>query len=121
MVKIQVGSNNESPIAANDTTKMIVGGTIDITVLNNDNDADGNGTINTASVVLIDLPAVGVATVQSNGKILVVINALNLGGIRPPGPTDYRLSFINVDGNNSIDPIEVLQGEKQREVFQPRN
>jgi len=53
--------------------------------------------------------------------VLVVINALNLGGIRPPGPTDYRLSFINVDGNNSIDPIEVLQGEKQREVFQPRN
>ena len=121
MVKVQVGSNNESPIAANDTTKMIVGGTIDIAVLNNDTDADSNGTINTASVVLIDLPAVGVATVQSNGKILVVINALNLGGIRLLGPTAYGLPFIDVDGNNSIDPIDVLQGEKQCEVFQPRN
>jgi len=169
------------PIAASDTTKMIVGGTIDIAVLNNDTDADGNGTINTESVVLIDLPAVGVATVQSNGKIryvapagflgqisfsytvadnfqflsntalvtvdivgasyqnprnkfdadddgdvspldvLVVFNALNLGGIRLLGPTDYGLSFIDVDGNNSIDPIDDLQGEKQCEVFQSRN
>jgi len=165
----QVGSNNESPIAANDTTKMIVGGTIDIAVLNNDTDADGNGTINTASVVLIDLPAVGVATVQSNGKIryvapagflgqiafsytvadnlqflsntalvtvdivgasyqnprnrfdvdddgsvspldvLVVINTLNLRGIRLLGPTDFGPPFIDVNGDNSVDPIDVLQ------------
>lgn len=68
----KIGSNNESPIAADDATKMIVGGTVNIAVLTNDTDSDGNATINTSSVSLISLPVVGVATVQSNGTIRYV-------------------------------------------------
>ncbi|MDZ4847699.1 MAG: beta-propeller fold lactonase family protein [Pirellulaceae bacterium] len=110
----QVGSNNESPIAANDTTKMIVGGTIDIAVLNNDTDADGNGTINTASVVLIDLPVVGVATVQSNGTIRYAAPAGFLGQISFSYTVADNLQFLS---NTALVTVDIVGTSYQN----PRN
>jgi len=49
------------------------------------------------------------------------VQCVELGGIRLLGPTDFGPPFINVDGNNSVDPIDVLHGEKQCEDIQPGN
>jgi YVTN family beta-propeller protein/VCBS repeat-containing protein len=63
---------NDAPVAVGDTATVAEGGSTTISVLANDTDAEG--TIDTTSVVIVQQPAYGSASVNAGGTITYVSN-----------------------------------------------
>ena len=67
------GPVNQPPVASNDTATVAVGSSVTINVLNNDTDSDG--TLNAATVAIVNQPTRGTAVVNNNGTITYTPNA----------------------------------------------
>ena len=67
-VSISITKPNVPPVATDDTTEPVeIGGLLNFTVTDNDEDSDGN--LNLASVVIVSDPSHGTATVNASGTI----------------------------------------------------
>jgi len=60
---------NRAPLASADTATSLRDASVVINVLSNDNDPDGNSTIDVGSVKIVTVPSNGTATVLSDGSI----------------------------------------------------
>ena len=70
---------NSVPVANPDAATVTTAVATPINVLANDTDADGNGTINPASVVIVTQPVNGTATPNANGTVTYTSRALFTG------------------------------------------
>jgi hypothetical protein len=96
------------PVAVNDSVTVAEAGTADITVLGND--VATSGAINTSSVVLVQAPLHGTATVNANGTITYTHN----GSETTTDVLTYRVTDVNGNVSNvgtvnvSITPVNDL-------------
>ena len=67
-VTITINSVNDAPVSENDTVVLLEDASLSINVLGNDSDVDG--TLDVASVVVVDGPSSGTAVVEAGGSIL---------------------------------------------------
>jgi len=68
-VGITVTPVNDAPVASNDSANVNEDGSVNVSVLNNDADVDGNGDIDPASVKVVSTPQNGTVTVNADGTI----------------------------------------------------
>ena len=120
-VFITVTGQNDLPVAANDTVNVNKNASIEIDVLGNDADSDGNLAL--ATVTIVSQPLNGTATVNSpGGTITYVPNSFYFGG----DSLDYKVQdsaggvsniarvFVTVLGTNEMpiavdDTVETLE------------
>ncbi len=91
---------NRKPLAVADSATVIKNGAVNINILNNDSDPDGNSTINRGSIVIVTPPPTGTAIIQSDGSIRFV-PAANV-----TGPVVFRYTIADTSGAVS-DPANV--------------
>jgi hypothetical protein len=71
-VTVTVTPVNDAPLALNDSGTVTTGGSTLIEVLNNDSDVDG--TLDPATVTIVDQPANGTIQIQANGSVFYTHN-----------------------------------------------
>ncbi|MFM8213334.1 MAG: Ig-like domain-containing protein, partial [Pirellula sp.] len=104
-VDITITTVNDGPVAVNDEASLLEGGTVNIPVLANDTDSDN--AIDTASVVIVNSPSNGVATLGVGGVVQYTHN----GSETTVDSFTYRVSDVAGKASNlatvsiSITPV----------------
>lgn len=118
-VSLTINPTNDPPVALNDTANVAEGGTVNINVAANDSDADG--TLNLGSIIIVQQPVNGTATVNNNGTVTYTHNGSettsdtftytikdNLGATSNTATVNITVSPVNdapiaVDDNATVD------------------
>ncbi|MFN5104242.1 MAG: beta strand repeat-containing protein [Planctomycetota bacterium] len=90
-VSITITPVNDAPVANNDTASVVEGGSVNIPVLSNDSDIEGN--IDPTSVVIVSQPANGTVGVNTQTG---VVNYVHNGG--PSTSDSFTYSFKDNQG-----------------------
>jgi uncharacterized linocin/CFP29 family protein len=90
-VTITITRVNDAPVANNDTASVVEGGSVNISVLSNDTDIEGN--IDVTSVVIANQPAHGTVGVNSQTG---VVNYVHNGG--PSTSDSFTYTFRDAQG-----------------------
>ena len=77
---------NQAPVAVNDTASVVAGGSVNVAVLSNDTDVEGN--IDVTSVVIVTQPANGTVGVNTQTG---VVNYVHNGGLSTSDSFTYTL------------------------------
>jgi len=93
-VTITITRVNDAPVANNDTASVVEGGSVNISVLSNDSDIEGN--IDVTSVVIVNQPAHGTVGVDSQTG---VVNYVHNGG--PSTSDSFTYTFTDAQGTVS--------------------
>ena len=96
---------NQAPVAVNDTASVVEGGSVNVTVLSNDTDVEGN--IDITSVVIVTQPANGTVGVNTQTG---VINYVHNGGLSTSDSFTY--TFRDTQGavsNSGTVSITILR------------
>ena len=93
-VTITITRVNDAPVANNDTASVVEGGSVNISVLSNDSDIEGN--IDVTSVVIVNQPAHGTVGVDSQTGI---VNYVHNGG--PSTSDSFTYTFTDAQGTVS--------------------
>jgi hypothetical protein len=84
-------ATNQAPVAVNDTASVVEGGSVNVTVLSNDTDVEGN--IDVTSVVIVTQPANGTVGVNTQTG---VVNYVHNGG--PSTSDSFTYTFRDTQG-----------------------
>ena len=96
---------NQAPVAVNDTASVVEGGSVNLTVLSNDTDVEGN--IDVTSVVIVTQPANGTVGVNTQTG---VVNYVHNGGLSTSDSFTY--TFRDTQGavsNTATVSISILK------------
>ncbi|MGB2817305.1 MAG: Ig-like domain-containing protein [Burkholderiaceae bacterium] len=93
-VNVLPGAAGPTPIANPDSAQVFNGGSVNIPVLSND--SANLGTIDVASVLISQLPAVGTAVANAAGVV-----TYSVPGGSPLGPQTFEYTVANTNGNRS--------------------
>ncbi len=96
---------NQAPVAVNDTASVVEGGSVNVTVLSNDTDVEGN--IDITSVVIVTQPANGTVGVNTQTG---VVNYVHNGGLSTSDSFTY--TFRDTQGavsNSGTVSITILR------------
>ena len=96
---------NQAPVAVNDTASVVAGGSVNVAVLSNDTDVEGN--IDVASVVIVTQPANGTVGVNTQTG---VVNYVHNGGLSTSDSFTY--TFRDTQGavsNSGTVSITILR------------
>jgi len=94
-VSITITPVNDAPVANNDTASVVEGGSVNISVLSNDSDIEGN--IDLTSVVIVSQPANGTVGVNTQTG---VVNYVHNGGPSTSDSFTYRYSDLQGASSN---------------------
>jgi len=98
-------ATNQAPVAVNDTASVVEGGSVNLTVLSNDTDVEGN--IDVTSVVIVTQPANGTVGVNTQTG---VVNYVHNGGLSTSDSFTY--TFRDTQGavsNTATVSISILK------------
>ena len=98
-------ATNQAPVAVNDTASVVAGGSVNVAVLSNDTDVEGN--IDVASVVIVTQPANGTVGVNTQTG---VVNYVHNGGLSTSDSFTY--TFRDTQGavsNSATVSITILR------------
>ena len=98
-------ATNQAPVAVNDTASVVEGGSVNLTVLSNDTDVEGN--IDVTSVVIVTQPANGTVGVNTQTG---VVNYVHNGGLSTSDSFTY--TFRDTHGavsNTATVSISILK------------